>query len=66
MSMRVIAATPRLASFGVQVDAAVEAATESKLARIMAVDSSKDGYVPRRVRDGGNKVLGAVGCWRTQ
>lgn len=33
----------------VQAVAAVEAATERKLADIMELDSSKDGYVPRRV-----------------
>eukprot|EP00198_Chlamydomonas_reinhardtii_P009116 XP_001698453.1 predicted protein [Chlamydomonas reinhardtii] len=31
------------------VQAEVEAATEAKLARIMAIDSTKDGFVPRRV-----------------
>ncbi len=44
--------------FAPQVDAAVEAATESKLARIMAVDSTKDGYVPRRVGRGGEEGEG--------
>lgn len=37
---------------GPQVQAAVEAETEAKVARLMALDASKDGFVPRRVSQG--------------
>ncbi|EFJ49066.1 hypothetical protein VOLCADRAFT_90315 [Volvox carteri f. nagariensis] len=36
-------------SFSFQLQADVEAETEARLARLMALDSTKDGFVPRRI-----------------
>ncbi|GIL82358.1 hypothetical protein Vretimale_11830 [Volvox reticuliferus] len=36
-------------SFDFQVQASVEAETEARVARLMALDSTKDGFVPRRI-----------------
>ncbi|GIL66704.1 hypothetical protein Vafri_20193 [Volvox africanus] len=38
-----------LFSFDFQVQAAVEAEAEARIARLMALDSTKDGFVPRRI-----------------
>ncbi|GLI63843.1 hypothetical protein VaNZ11_006945, partial [Volvox africanus] len=39
----------RLFSFDFQLQASVEAETEARIARLMALDSTKDGFVPRRI-----------------
>ncbi len=41
-----------------QLDAAVEAATQAKLAKLTALDAAKDGFVPRRVREPAGAELG--------